>query len=296
MLEPRVGHGDVAGVLVAVEVDALAQAPHGFGEHLVWDRRSRRRARDHERHPRLVDQDEIGLVHDHVVEGPLDRLGRVDDQLVAEEIEARLLRGDIGDIGGVGGSPVVAAHSLGHGRRGETEEPIDRPHPCGVASGQVVVRREHVHAAPGERVERRGQDRNERLSLAGRHLREPPLVERGGGQHLDVERPESKDPRARLSPEREELRQEVVERPAVAGLRAERQRTRRQPGVGETVQTFGVDARQDSLVGAEVVVDREAAHPDERALEDDVGRGGVGHVPVVASGQWLVASPSRGTD
>ena len=161
--------------------------------------RRRRLARDHERHARFVDQDEVGLVHDHVVEGPLDHLGRVDDQLVAEEVEARLLRRDVGDVGGVGGAPVVAAHPLGHGRGGETEEPVDRPHPRGVASGQVVVRREHVHAASGERVERRRQDRNERLSLAGRHLREPPLVERDGGQHLDVERPEAKDPRARLA-------------------------------------------------------------------------------------------------
>ena len=80
MLEAGVGHGDVAGVLVAMEVDALAQAPHGLGEHLVWHRRSRRLAGDHERHPRLVDQDEVGLVHDHEVEGPLDRLGLVDDQ------------------------------------------------------------------------------------------------------------------------------------------------------------------------------------------------------------------------
>ena len=134
-----------------------------------------------------------------------------------------------------------------------------------------------MHAAPDERIERCRQDRDERLSLAGRHLREPSLVERGGRQHLHVERPEADGPRARLSPERKELGQEVVERTAVAGLGAQRRRTRRQPGVGEIAQVYGVDAREYPLVRAEVVVDRESAHPDERALEDGVRRGGVGH-------------------
>ena len=64
---------------------------------------------------------------------------------------------------------------------------VDRPHPLGVAPGQVVVDRDHVGALAGERVQVGGQRGHQGLALAGRHLRDLPGVEHHAAHQLDVE-------------------------------------------------------------------------------------------------------------
>ena len=87
----------------------------------------------------------------------------------------------------------------------------DRAHPLRVALGQVVVDRDHVDAAAGHRVERRGQRRDEGLALAGLHLRDLALVEHDRAEQLDVEGAHPQLAPADLAGGREDLRQRVVE-------------------------------------------------------------------------------------
>ena len=69
----------------------------------------------------------------------------------------------------------------------ETEEPVDLPHPLGVALGQVVVDGNDVHAFAPEGIQVDGERRGERLSLTGPHLGDPALVESSPAHELDVE-------------------------------------------------------------------------------------------------------------
>ena len=59
-------------------------------------------------------------------------------------------------------------------------------HPLGVAAGEVVVHRDDVDAAAGERVEVRGQRRDQRLAFAGAHLGDAALVEDHAADELHV--------------------------------------------------------------------------------------------------------------
>ena len=68
----------------------------------------------------------------------------------------------------------------------QAEEVERGAHPLRVAPGEVVVDRDDVRAAPGQPVEDGGQGRDQRLALAGAHLRDPPLVEDDGPHQLDV--------------------------------------------------------------------------------------------------------------
>ena len=201
-----------------------------------------RLAGDDQRHPRFVDQDEVGLVDDGVVERALDDVGGLDDGVVAEEVEAGLLRGDVRDVGGVGRLPARAIEVFGHRGGGEAEEPVGRAHPGGIAARQVVVGRQDVDTPARQRVERRRHHRHERLALAGRELREPALMEGDGGHHLDVERPHAERAGAGLAGEREHLGQQVVERSARGGRAAGRLEPRSQLGVGQPARADGIDA------------------------------------------------------
>ena len=93
----------------------------------------------------------------------------------------------------------------------DAEAVEDRAHPLRVAPGQVVVDRDDVDAPAGQRVEDRGQRRDEGLALAGPHLGDLALVEDGAADQLDVEVAHPERPLHRLAGHREHLGQDVVE-------------------------------------------------------------------------------------
>ena len=68
----------------------------------------------------------------------------------------------------------------------EAQELVDLAHPGGVALGQVVVDRNHVHALVLERVEVDRQRRHQGLALAGRHLGDLALVQHDAAHQLHV--------------------------------------------------------------------------------------------------------------
>ena len=148
-------------------------------------------------------------------------------------------------------------HVLDHAD-GEAERLVDRRHPFGVATRQVIVDGHHVHAlalvrraaaacapfspalassgvlplsvrmrgaaspvARRERVEHHRQGRRERLSLAGLHLRDAAVVERHAADQLDVEVAHRERAPSRLAHERKALREQLFERLAFAGALAQ---------------------------------------------------------------------------
>jgi hypothetical protein len=91
------------------------------------------------------------------------------------------------------------------------EEVVDVAHPLGVAGRQVVVHRDQVRAAAGERVEveRKGGDQG--LALAGLHLGDAALVQHHPAEELDVEVAHVQRAAAGLAHHGEGLQQQVVE-------------------------------------------------------------------------------------
>ena len=105
---------------------------------------------------------------------------------------------------------LVGLHVLQHAHA-EAEEVVDRRHPLGVAAGEVVVDRDEVDAAAGERVEDDRERRRERLALAGAHLGDRAAVEDHAADELHVEVAHPERPLAGLADDREDLGQDLVE-------------------------------------------------------------------------------------
>src|SRR3989338_6189807 len=85
----------------------------------------------------------------------------------------------------------------------ETKEVIDLSHPHRVTAREVVVHRYDVHAFSFERVEVRGERRNERLPFAGPPLRDAAIVEHRSAHELDVKMPLTERPARRFTDKRE---------------------------------------------------------------------------------------------
>ena len=157
------------------------------------------RAGDDERGAGLVDEDRVDLVDDGVVVAALHHVGGLPGHVVAQVVEAELVVRAVGDVGGV----LLAA--LGGGLAGDDasgrhpERAEDAAHQLGLVAGEVVVDRDDVHAAGGDRVEVGGQGGDEGLALTGLHLGDVAEVQGRAAHQLHVE---GRMPRVRLEASR----------------------------------------------------------------------------------------------
>ena len=130
------------------------------------------------------------------------QIAGVHHEKIAEIVEASLFRGDVGDAGAVGRSPRAGRHPLLNVGNRQSEQSIDRPHPIGVAPGQVVVERQYVHTAIGESVEHRRHHGRQRLSFTGLHLHDMSGVESQARDDLFIERTLAEDTARRFPRQR----------------------------------------------------------------------------------------------
>ena len=248
------------------------------------------RAGDDQRRARLVDQDVVDLVDDREAVPALDLFGEVRGHVVAQVVEAELRVGAVDDVAGVRGLLLlVGLHVLQH-PDGDPERVVDRAHPFGVAARQVVVDGDHVHAlararcdrvvrvADRERVEHDGERRRQRLALAGLHLGDAAVVQDHPADQLHVEVAHAERALAGLAHDREALRQQLIERLAVARALAQRVHPLAQLGVALELELGleGVDQRDALLVGLELLRLADV----QRAIEQRWG-----HAPRLAIGR-----------
>ena len=130
---------------------------------------------------------EVHFVDDGEVVAALDHLlGRI-FHIVAKIVEAELVVGAVGHVGGVFHLALRVVQLMHDAADGEAEKFVDGAHPGGVALGEVVVHRHHVHAAAGERVEIDGERCDQRLAFAGLHLGNAGVIEHHAAHELHVE-------------------------------------------------------------------------------------------------------------
>ena len=93
----------------------------------------------------------------------------------------------------------------------QPHEPVDLPHPLGIAPREIVVDRDDVDALAIERIEIGGERGNQRLALAGAHLGDLAAVEHDAADHLHVVVPLAEHALGGLAHRRERLGQQIVE-------------------------------------------------------------------------------------
>ena len=127
-------------------------------------------------------------------------------------LEAELVVGPVHDVGPVRLALLARRLPRNHHPHRHAEEPVDLPHPVGVAAGEVVVEGDDVDAVPAEGVQVGGQGRHQGLPLAGAHLRDPALVEHEAADELHVEMAHLERAPPGLAHDRERFGDQGVER------------------------------------------------------------------------------------
>ena len=186
-LDAAVGQERVLVLLLHLVVDVLLQQRDDRVGLSVLVGALLGRPGDDERGARLVDQDGIDLVHDGEIQLALHAFVGLVGHVVAQVVEAELVVRAVGDVGVVGLAPLRLALVVDDEADGQSQEPVEPTHPLGVATGQVVVDRDHVHALAFQGVEVDGGGGHQGLALAGLHLGDLACVEDHPAAHLHVE-------------------------------------------------------------------------------------------------------------
>ena len=235
MLVAGLGEGDDAGLLVdlVILLDELRDDDIDGTVEIgaVVDG-----AGDDERGARLVDEDGVHLVDDGVEMPALHHVGGGIFHVVAEIVEAELVVGAVGHVGGVLRAALVVGEVMHDAADGEAEKLIDLAHPAGVALGEVVVDGDDMNAASGERVEIDGERGDERLAFAGLHLGDLAVMQNHAAHELDVEMALAERALCGFAYGREGFGQEVVEGLAVLEALAEDLGAGAELGIGECLE------------------------------------------------------------
>ena len=100
--------------------DLLFKPRHKIVRHLVELGRLLALAGDDERRSRFIDQNGVDLVDDGKRMAALDHFLFIDGHVVAEVVEAELVVGAVGDVGGVGRSSLGGGQVMDDQANGET--------------------------------------------------------------------------------------------------------------------------------------------------------------------------------
>jgi hypothetical protein len=95
------------------------------------------------------------------------QIGDVGDQAVAEHVKAELTHRRVSDLRRVGAPPFRRRRGLADPADGHAQQVVERAHPLGVAAGQVIVHRHHVHRPATQRIPGGGERTAQGLALTG---------------------------------------------------------------------------------------------------------------------------------
>src|SRR5690606_16195658 len=227
------------------------------------------RAGDDQRGARLVDQDRVDLVDDGVVQAALVAVGLGHRHVVAQVVEAELVVGAVGDVGAVGRVLVGVLHArVDHADR-QPQPVVQLAHLGGVAAGEVVIDRDHVHALALQGIEVARQGGDQGLALAGAHLGDLAHVQHHAADQLHVVVAHAQHAHAGLAAHGEGLGQHLVQRLAVGHALAEFGGLGLEFGVGQRLhlRLEGVDLPDDPAQLLDEAVVAAAEDAGEQAIE-----------------------------
>src|SRR5262249_27628008 len=99
-----------------------------------------------------------------------DQITRRWAKSVAEEVKPGFLGRSVSDIGSVSRPASVSAHAFLNYADAQSQKAVDRPHPRGVAAGEIVLEGQYRNATTRQRVQTCRQYGRQSLAFAGLHL------------------------------------------------------------------------------------------------------------------------------
>ena len=257
-----------------------------------------------ERGARLVDEDIVDFVNDPVVQAALHTFVQRVDHVVAQVVEPELVVGAEGQVGGIGGAPLVGGHAVLDDADAQPQ-PFDQSAavPVGVTVGQVIVDGDDVHALVGQGVEIGGQRGHRSLAFTGAHFGNVAAMQHRAADELYVELPLAGMAAHGFAHSGECLWQQVVQRLAGVEALAEFRRLAQQFLVRAAAQIWlqrvdALDQRRIAARGAAGIVANDSLQQSQRhvrRLRDVAAAAGAGRHSSISRGLMGSLKVGNGT-
>ena len=178
-------------------------------------------AGNNQRRACFIDQDRVDFIDDGVGQLALHPFCRGIDHVVAQVVKTELVVGSVGDIGRIGSLFHVMLHLRQIDADRQPEEAVQTPHPLSIATGQIIVDGDDMHAVSGQRVQIRRQGSDQCFAFTGSHFGNFAVVQNHATDQLNVEVAHAERPLTCFTDDCKSFRQERVKRLAIGHARLE---------------------------------------------------------------------------
>ena len=107
------------------------------------------RTRDDEGRARLVDQDGVDLIDNRKRQLSLALVGHAEGHVVAQIVKAKLIVRAVHHVAAIGRFLFLGILPGSHHAHGQTQKFIQRPHPGGIPTGEIVIHGDQMNAVIG---------------------------------------------------------------------------------------------------------------------------------------------------
>ena len=134
----------------------------------------------------FIDEDGVHLVHNGIVQIPLDHGFLIDHHVVPQIVKSKFVIGAVGDIAGISLPPLLGGKIVNNASHRKTQEPVDLTHPLGIAAGQIIIDGDDVYALALQCIQIGGKGGYQGLALAGLHFGDTALMQHHAAQQLYI--------------------------------------------------------------------------------------------------------------
>ena len=210
-LKAVLGENDGPHFFVEIDMVLVLQKGDQGVDRAVQFRPVIRWTRNDQGGPSLVDQDGVNFIDNGKCVAPLGHLLERILHIVAQIIEAELIIGAVGDVGGIGGLALRVAQALLDDPRGHAEETVNGAHPLRVARRQIIVDCDNVNALSSQGIQIDRQGGHQCFALTCAHFSNRPGMQDHAAQKLHIKMPHAQRTFGRLANNRKGLHEEVIE-------------------------------------------------------------------------------------
>jgi len=147
-----------------------------------------------QRGPGLINQNTVYLIHNSIVEVPLDHVLFLNHHIIPKVIETKLIIGSINNIGVVGRNFFIIIQPVYYQADRKPQKPENLSHPLTVPCGQVIVYSYNMDSPPGKSIKICRQCGYKGFTFTGLHFRYSSLVKDYPTYQLDIKMPHSQHP------------------------------------------------------------------------------------------------------
>ena len=141
---------------------------------------------NNQRGARLVNENAVHLINNGKAVAALAHIGARIFHIVAQIIKTQLIIGGIGNVCRISAFARFIIHIMDNTADAQPQSLMHDTHPIGIALGEIIIDRHHMHGAARQGVQITRQSGDQCFAFAGFHFRNGAIMQHHAANHLHI--------------------------------------------------------------------------------------------------------------